>query len=63
MVTSLLVELPFPVLDLSFTISLLLNAIQLNIPVGLSVSLDTGKSDYKTGDLKMTSDRRRTLTI
>lgn len=61
MVTSLLAELPFPVLDLSYTISLLLNAIQLNSPVGLSVSLDTGRSDYKTGNLKMTSDRRRTF--
>lgn len=60
MVTSL-VELPSPVLDLSYTISLLLNAIQLNIPVGLSVFLDTGRSDYKTRDLKMTSDRRRTF--
>lgn len=46
---------------MSYTIFLLLNAIQLKVPVGLSVSLDTGKSDYKTGDLKMTSDRRRTF--
>jgi len=35
-----------------------LDAIQVNIPVGLNVSPGIGKADYKTRELEMTSDGR-----
>lgn len=43
---------------MSYATFLLLNAIQVNIPVGLSFSADTAKTNDKTRKLEMTSDRR-----
>lgn len=42
--------------SVSYTTFLLLDAIQVNIPVGLSVSPGIDKADYEIRELEMTSD-------